>query len=286
MEEWASRGSFIEIDGRNLFVIDLGKAQDCVCILHGYPSASYDYYHVLEHFTRQFRVVVFDQLGFGLSDKPKDYSYSLIEQAEVALRLWERLGVKRIHLAAHDYGTSVATEIVARSNKRLAGNLDFRSVVLCNGSIHIELSQLRPIQRLLRNKWTGPIAARLSTRNTFIRNMRKLWFDPAKVDMDELNVLWQMLEHNNGRAVIHPVTQYITERYRYWHRWIGALRETAVPVHIVWARNDPVAVAAIAQALHAEIPGSTLRWLEQTGHYPMLERPKEWAEAVLNCLKL
>ncbi len=64
-----------------------------------------------------------DYLGFGFSDKPKDASYSLIAQADRALELWTKLGLKKIILLAHNYGTSVATEIIARHNK---GEIDIK----------------------------------------------------------------------------------------------------------------------------------------------------------------
>ena len=57
-------------------------------ILHGYPSSSHDYLAALPRLTQNYRVVLHDHLGFGLSQKPSDYSYSLLEQAEVALALW------------------------------------------------------------------------------------------------------------------------------------------------------------------------------------------------------
>jgi pimeloyl-ACP methyl ester carboxylesterase len=60
------------------------------------------------------RVIVHDHLGFGLSDKPAEYSYSLMEQAAYAVGVWRKLGIRRGHLLANDYGTSVATELLAR----------------------------------------------------------------------------------------------------------------------------------------------------------------------------
>ncbi len=74
---------------------------------------------------------------------------------------------------------------------------------------------------------------------------------------------------------------YINERYFFWHRWIGALKETQISTKIIWAKNDPVAVAAIAELLTTEIPNNKLLWLENCGHFPMLENPKKWVELVL-----
>ena len=110
-------------------------------VLHGYPTSTYDYYKVFPTLATDYRIVMHDHLGFGFSDKPRDASYSLIHQADRALELWKNLGLKKVTLFAHDYGTSVATEIIARHN---AGEveIEIEKLILCNGSIHIELSQL------------------------------------------------------------------------------------------------------------------------------------------------
>jgi pimeloyl-ACP methyl ester carboxylesterase len=49
---------------------------------------------------------------------------------------------------------------------------------------------------------------------------------------------------------------------------------------VLWGRLDPVAVPAIGQRLADTIPGAELRWLDDVGHFPMLEAPGEVAQAV------
>ena len=255
-----------------------------------------------------YRLILHDHLGFGFSDKPKDVDYSLVKQADIALELWRQLGLKKIYLFAHDYGTSVATEIIARYN---ANELDIKieQLILTNGSIHIELSQLRTIQKLLKHKFLGKYVAKrsihieLSQLRTiqkllkhkflgkyvakltnfpiFRKNMKNIYFDSSKVTDNELKEMWELIELNGGREVIHKLTQYINERYLYWDRWIGALKETRVQTKIIWAKNDPIAVPAIAKLLAKEIPNNILFWMENTGHFLMLESPKELLELIL-----
>ena len=283
-EEWQNKGTFYEIFGYQIFTIEEGDSEEVLCILHGYPSASFDYYKVLPILSKNYRVIVYDHLGFGLSDKPLDFSYSLIEQAEIALALWEKLALKKVHILAHDYGTSVATEIISRKNNGFT-SIDIQSLTLCNGSILIELSRLRPIQKLLLNKFTGPTVARLASKNLFIRNMKKLWFDKSKIDMAEFEILWKMLNLQNGKKVMHQLTQYIAERKRFRSRWVGALQNTMVPINIFWATEDIVAVKEIALKLHELVPKSSLNWLEKTGHYPMLENPESWSAKLIEVIK-
>lgn len=285
--EWKFKGEFITVNDRKLFVIDTSSffstedqaPSKTMVILHGYPTSSYDYYKVLPELSKHYRVIIHDHLGFGFSDKPLDYSYSLLDQTDLALQLWQQLGVKKVHLLAHDYGTSVATEIIARNNNNKL-TIEIENLTLCNGSMHIELSQLRTIQKLLKNKWLGKYVAKLTTYAIFSKNLRNVYFDETKVSNNELKDMWMQLEYNEGRKVIHKLSQYINERYTYWNRWIGALKETNLQTNIVWAKNDPVAVPAIAMLIATEVSNNKLFWIENTGHFPMLENPDEW----LNCI--
>ncbi len=102
------------------------------------------------------------------------------------------------------------------------------------------------------------------------------------VESEEVDALFYLMTFNQGRQVLHKTTQYIKQRYTYWTRWIGGLQETELPIHIVWAKNDPVAIHEMAIVLHKEIKNSTLISLENSGHYPMLESPKRWSKAVLD----
>jgi pimeloyl-ACP methyl ester carboxylesterase len=281
--EWKSKGKFIQVNNNRLFVIDtnngINTSQKSMVILHGYPTSSFDYYKVLPELSKNYRVILHDHLGFGFSDKPKDVNYSLVTQADIALELWRQLGLKKIFLFAHDYGTSVATEIITRYNANEL-DIEIEQLILTNGSIHIELSQLRTIQKLLKHKFLGKYVAKLTNFLIFKKNMKNIYFDTSKVTDNELKEMWKLIELNGGRKVIHKLTQYINERYLHWNRWIGALKETQISTKIIWAKNDPIAVPAIAKLLAKEIPNNTLYWIEKTGHFLMLENPKELLELI------
>ncbi|MGG8494786.1 alpha/beta fold hydrolase [Tenacibaculum sp. TC6] len=278
--EWKSLGKLICIENKSVFVIDTGGNKEVLVILHGFPTSSFDYYKVLPVLAEKYRVILHDHIGFGFSEKPLNYSYSLIEQADVAISLWQNLGLNTVTLLAHDYGTSIATEIIARYNRKQI-NFNFKELILCNGSMHIELAKLRIIQKLLKNKWTGKWAAKMTNPYIFNRNIKKTFFNKTKINNEELRDIWFLLTYNNGRKVFHLISNYLNERYFFWHRWIGALTVCQIPVRIVWAVNDPIAIPAIAKQLHSEIPINQLTWIHNSGHFPMLETPKEWCVQIL-----
>lgn len=278
IEAWRARGRAIDVFGRAVFVVDEGQGEGApIAILHGYPGSGADFLRVLPALTQRRRVIVHDQLGFGLSAKPADYSYSLVDQAEMALGLWRALGVTELHLVAHDYGTSVATELLTRHTRGLCP-VKLRSVTLSNGSVHIELARPLLAQRLLRHRLWGPILARLSSEGYFRRNIASTVATP--LSPEEVGRMWALLIHDGGRSRLPEISQYLHERTHLWHRWIGALPAVDLPAHILWGRLDPIALAVIAETLHREIPGSTLTWLDDVAHWPMLEAPAAWSEAL------
>lgn len=99
---------------------------------------------------------------------------------------------------AHDYGTSVATELCARA---VRGALPFRisSVTFCNGSMMLELARLRVSPQLLRNRAVGPLFARLATYRMFRLQMRRILAKPDAVGERELELHWWLMTNGNGR---------------------------------------------------------------------------------------
>lgn len=284
-QQWEARGAYRDVGKHRLFFYDSGdRGKPALLILHGYPSCSFDYWRVLPHLEPHFRVLVHDHLGFGLSDKPLDCSYSLIDQADRALLLWRALGIREGHLLAHDYGTSVATELIARRNFGIEPVRLF-SATLGNGSMLIEMARLFLSQRLLKHPWFGPPFARLATRRLFLRNMARLWSDPRKADRQDLLQLWELLLRNDGRRILPALTRYIDERHRLRHRWIGALKETDLHINILWGADDPIAVVEMAHHLHSIIPDNSLCVLDRLGHYPMLEDPPGWAAHLIRLVR-
>jgi pimeloyl-ACP methyl ester carboxylesterase len=238
----------------------------------------------MDKIPKEYHVIAHDHLGFGHSDKPVQNDYLISNQADYANALYDLLGAEKLHIVAHDYGTSVATEIIARDNVKL-NSYELISVTLCNGSMLIEMARLRIIQRLLKSIWFGRVVAQLSTSETFHKNMSNIWFRKNRYQKSEMNVHWELLLKNNGKRVLPMVTRYIDQRYKFYDRWIGGLRNTNLPIHILWAENDPVAIVDMAYKLDAIIKYSQLTIIAQCGHYPMIEKDKEWLGHVLTYIQ-
>lgn len=223
-----------------------------------------------------------DFLGFGLSEKPNPHRYSLFEQADLVEQVVASSASGPVVLAAHDMGTSVATELLARD---LEGTLtfDLQRAVLTNGSVILERASLRPIQKVLRGPFGG-VAARLTNRRSFVRGFGRLFSPQHPLTSDEAAAQWALLTHNGGNRIAHLLSAYLDERVRYAQRWHGAVRDWPKPLGFVWGLGDPVATTNVLDGLRQLRPAAAVVELPGLGHYPQIEDPQAFTDGVLSLL--
>lgn len=246
-------------------------------MLHGFPSSSYDWKELLDR-RPDNAALVFDCLGFGLSDKPADHTYTLAWQADAAEELVRRAGSPPTFIVGHDMGTSVATELMARG-VRDELTIDARGALLFNGSIIVERASLTGGQKLLRSP-VGPVFGRLANERSFRAQFAKLFSHRHPLTAEEAADQWALFSYNRGKTVIHRTIHYITERETLTERWHGAFRDWSRPLSLAWGLKDPVATTRVLDGLRQLRPGLPVRELPDLGHYPQLEDPGAVAAAL------
>jgi pimeloyl-ACP methyl ester carboxylesterase len=271
VEAWRDTGKLAGIGGRRIFVRSRAGAGPPVVLLHGYPSSSYDWRHAYELMPGR-RLVTFDFLGFGLSDKPRDHRYSLLAQADLVQEIVDRYaGGEPVVIVAHDMGSSVATELLARD---LDGRLPFEleRMLLFNASLVLEQASLLIGQKILRSR-LGPIAARLTNERSFKRSFAGIFSAAHPLSAQEAADQWALLAHNGGHRILDRLIYYLHERVEYATRWHGALRDWPGRLELAWAGRDPICTEAVLHAVLALRPAAPLTRLPELGHYPQLEDP-------------
>ena len=275
---WRERGAEEEVGGRRIHVFRREGGEPLLLLLHGFPSSSYDWRHLLEE-EREQAVLAFDFLGFGLSEKPADHDYTLAEQADIAEELVGRHGEGQpVFVVAHDMGTSVATELMTRD---LSGELEMEltGALLFNGSMVQEAASPTLGQRLLRGP-LGPVFARLSSERFFRQQLGSVFSPEHPLTEQEAEDQWCLISGRGGIRLGHKLISYVDERERFAERWHGALRDWPKPVSLVWGMLDPVATERVLDAVLALRPAAPLTRLEEIGHYPQIEDPARLAAAL------
>ena len=279
--EWEERGRVIGAAGHRVFVVDIAadvEREEPLILIHGFPTSSFDWRHIIDALAARRRVVAFDFPGFGLSDKPVQH-YSLFDQADVAEAVARGLGIDRAAVVSHDMGDSIAAELYARS---VEGTLGFEITrrVLTNGSIYIEMAQLSPGQRMLLAMSDEALPADAApTEETFAASLATIFGDTPASD-DELHAQWQLLSRNDGQTLLPRTIRYIEERRQHEHRWIAGLQHHPSPITLAWGVRDPIAVFAMAERFCKEQPKAKLVRLDGVGHFPMIEAPGALYDAI------
>lgn len=275
LEHWRRTGESFDWQGNRIFVRRAGEpAAPVLLLIHGFPTASWDYAPVWDALAARWRVLTLDMLGFGFSAKPRRPAYPLADQADLVEAFLRSESVTDYHVLAHDYGDTVAQELLARQSALPA----LRSVCLLNGGIFPEAHRPLLIQRLLSSA-AGPLVARLSNRATFAVSMRRIFASQRPPTRDELDALWTLVTHDDGRAVMAAVSRYRLERRALRSRWVGALATTTVPLRLIVGTEDPIAGTATAVRYRELVPRPDVVELPHVGHYPQIEAPEQVVHA-------
>ena len=284
---WEAIGVQRELCGERVFTIDvpsIGPERHVpLLVLHGFPTSSFDYAAVLDGLRAGRRVVLLDMVGYGLSAKP-DRPYSVDLQADVAQAFVADAGVSTLALLTHDLGDTVGGELLARQAEG-RWPIEITRRVITNGSIYIEMAHLSTGQQLLLSLPDERLADTAGIDGATMQASLAATFSArSRVEDSDLAGVWELISHDGGHLLLPRTIRYIEERRRNQARFTGAIETHPSSLAIVWGTEDPIAVAPMASRLHDARPDSTLTWLHAIGHYPMIESPATFLDAVVPAL--
>ncbi|HEN8800815.1 TPA: alpha/beta hydrolase [Pseudomonas putida] len=266
---WRTRGQSFIFRGQSIRYWTAGQGEPLL-LLHGFPTASWDWHYLWGPLTQRFRVIACDMLGFGDSAKPVDHTYSLIEQADLQQALLGHLQVDQpVHLLAHDYGGSVAQELLARHHEQRA---DVASCVFLNSGLFAESCRTLLIQKLLLSRF-GWLVGRSFGRDDLVRNVTQIYGPCTHPSESALDDFWSLIVANRGTRILHKLVGYMSERSVYRERWVGAMQRTSVPLRLINGVVDPLSGAHMLERYQQLVPQPDTVQLQGIGHYPHTEAP-------------
>ena len=238
--------------------------------MHGYPTASWDWYRIWDELSQSRTLIACDMPGFGLSDKPAA-DYSIHRQADVQEALLAKLGVEEYDALVHDYGVSVGQELLARqlngSQSAQIGRMAF-----LNGGVFPEQHRPVPLQKLGISP-VGFVLGLIMNRARFGKSFSNIFGPDTRPTEAELDEHWRLITLKNGHRVTHRVLRYIAERREYRDRWVSALQNATVPIQLINGGADPVSGRHLYDYFRDMVPGADAVCFDDIGHYPQLEAP-------------
>ncbi len=273
----------------NVFHVELGDPDAPVlALVHGFPTCSIDWFEVAERLSPRYRVCMLDFPGFGFSDKPRGWGYSLRRDAELLDHyLTQIAGAQSVVMVAHDRGDSVAL-IHAANEAAGRAHTAVEHLVLSNANLFLPLSNLTDAQRLMLH---SPELLDQLTPELLAAGMGAVTFTPPRSPEDpEVQALAATFAHENGVAVLHETIQYLVERSVDETAWLQSLAKMAVPATLIWGAYDTVAPIRVANHVwHEHLmfkPGRNAFYLiPGANHYVQNDRPDAFVQALAHALE-
>ncbi len=278
-ESWKKEAKFFKYRDHPIAYWTAGKGPALV-LIHGFPTASWDWHKIWDQLAERFTIYACDMIGFGYSAKPNNYDYRLTDQARLHDAFIEFLGIDALHLLVHDYGVSVAQELLAAQQDSVP-NSPYRilSCSFLNGGLFPELHKARFIQKII-NSPVGFIVGKFLSKKNLRKSFDEIYGNLKPTDQ-EIDQFYHLMENQNGIRNIHKLMRYINDRKTNAQRWKNALINSDIPMQLINGPLDPVSGRHLATYFKELLPHTPVTILEGVGHYPHDEAPNEVLEAYL-----
>ncbi|MFJ4225880.1 alpha/beta fold hydrolase [Microbacterium sp. NPDC089695] len=270
------------VQGLDVFYREAGpKDAPVLLLLHGYPTSSHMFRHLIPALGERYRVIAPDHIGFGRSSAPSvdEFSYTFDALTEVTRGLLAELGVSAFTVYTQDYGAPIAWRLALHDPDAVEG------VISQNGNAYEEgfvPEFWAPIwaygddrspenERALR-----PALERDAVEWQYLHGVP----DPSLVDPDAWeHDLALLARPGSDRAQLALFADYASNRLLYprVHDW---LRASGVPVLAIWGRNDEIFGPAGAEAFRRDAPHARVDLLDG-GHFLLESHLDEVADAIL-----
>jgi pimeloyl-ACP methyl ester carboxylesterase len=273
---FASR--YFVVDGQRLHYIDEGQGE-VLLFVHGTPSWSFDFRGVISRLRSDFRCVALDHIGFGLSDKPPDYDYSIQVHCDVLKRFIESNALKAITLVLHDFGGPIGLNYAINCHENVS------SIVLLNSwmwstSSDPEFRKLLPFLKspLLPFLYLNfNFSARVLLPASF--GSRKL---SRKIHRQYLGPFRSKADRHGALAFARSL---IADQEWFESLWERRSAIASKSVLLIWGMKDSLIKSHMLEKFLYAFPHADVIRLLESGHFPQEEEPSRVAEAIRSFLK-
>jgi haloalkane dehalogenase len=250
--------------------VDEGQGEPIVFV-HGTPSWSFEFRHLLRGLAATHRCIALDLLGFGLSERPRDFAYTPEAHARVVEEFLLRLNLPRFTLVVHDFGGPIALPFAERYPERVARLVVLNSFMWpldedreLRRSARFAASFLgRALYRLLNAslRWLMPYA--YGDRRRLTPAIHAQYLAPFRATPDaRVRVLWQLAQALLG------------SRSHYAALWAERARLAPIPALVIWGMADRALPPRLLPRWLEALPQARAIQLARAGHWPQEEEPE------------
>ncbi|ABL65658.1 alpha/beta fold hydrolase [Chlorobium phaeobacteroides] len=270
----ATRNKYITTGGHRHRYIETGSASETMLLLHGISSSLDFYEQVIPELSKSFRVLAFDFLGFGLSEKPLNKTYSLELYADLINEFLEKTDSHGPSLYAT--GHSMGGKYLLAS--ALLYPQTYRKLVLSNtdGFLYVpswaRAISLPGVKQVLKN---------VVTREKLSEKMfAAAFYRPDQVNRDSFMKNLMVARNPEAFDTVMSLNRNMKQLDMNRTGLRGRLNELKIPVLVIWGDKDQYISPKTAKSVQNELPCSKLVIFSDCGHSPMLEYPEKFSTTI------
>ncbi|MDX2184302.1 MAG: alpha/beta fold hydrolase [Gemmatimonadaceae bacterium] len=264
----------------DLHYVDEGRGP-IVVLVHGTPTWSFEWRHVIRRLASRYRVLAPDHLGFGCSDRPAGARYRPEDHAE-RFRHWfdAVVGREACAFVVHDFGGPIAWPTILDNRNAV------KSLVVLNSWCWDMMEQpaLRRQARLLQGAFGRWMYRRLNVSQRIL--MPSGYGDRRHLTPEVHRQYLAVFPDAEGREqVLYALAQSLVQSTAFfsglWHRR-DELRD--VPLHLIWGLKDGILPASLLARWRGGFPHAVVHELPAAGHWPHEEAPDDVSRTLLDVL--
>jgi pimeloyl-ACP methyl ester carboxylesterase len=278
------RETFVQRDQHRLRVREYPGEEPAIVLMHGFPDNLLLYDRLFPHLSPPRRVVAFDFLGWGASDKPSGYPYTAAGQVGDLDTVLDQLRLPQVLLVAHDASGPPAIDWALGHPGRVAG------LVLLN-TYYCAMPTLRPPEAIFL--FSTPVVRNIARPVSlwfggFVFRRMYRWqvgrfFRDAEVRDRYLPLLFRQFEETPGaRPAFFRLNEDLLPTIRSRTRNLPLLAEFRRPVRIIFGDADPYLNRGVARKFHELFPASDLFLVPGARHFVQMDEPGEVARLILD----
>jgi len=276
--------AFVQRDQYRIYVREYPGEEPAIILMHGFPDNLHLYDRLVPCLSPPRRVVAFDFLGWGDSDKPGGYSYTSKNQLLDLDAVIKQRKLGQVVLVAHDASGPPAIDWALDNSGQLA------ALVLLN-TYYCEMSTLKAPEaiRLFSTSVVRKVARFVSGLFDYRVFRRMYWwqvggfFRDAETREEFLPLLYRQFEAEPGaRPAFYSLNEDLLPTVRSRTLMIPRLKEFRRPVRIIFGDADPYLNKGVAQKFHELFPTSDLFLLPGARHFVQMDEPEEVARLILS----
>jgi pimeloyl-ACP methyl ester carboxylesterase len=275
---------YIDVQGLRLFYREAGDPNaPTILLLHGFPTSSHMYRHLIPLLADRYHVVAPDLPGFGFSDAPdrRHYRYTFDNLAKTIDGFTEALGLQRFAIQVFDYGAPVGWRLAAAHPERIT------AIITQNGNAYEEglSSGWNPIQQY----WREPTPANRAALREFLTPNSVKWQyvhgvpDETLIEPESYTLDSALLARPGNDDIQLDLFLDYAGNVALYPQFQAYFRKHHPPLLAVWGKNDPFFLPPGAESFKRDNPNAQVHFYD-TGHFALETHGREIAAEILGFL--